>query len=43
MLAAFYLVLADDMCGRITEPTPALLVFWLIALWRYRRKIFLRV
>ena len=36
-------VLADDMYGRITEPTLALLVFWLIAFWMYRRKIFLRV
>jgi predicted acyltransferase len=36
-------LLADDMYGRIAEPTLAFLVFWLIELWMYRRKIFVRI
>lgn len=36
-------LLADDMYGRITRPTLAFLVFWLIAFWMYRRKLFLKV
>jgi predicted acyltransferase len=35
--------LADDMYGRLIFPTAAVVVFWLIALWMYRRKIFVRV
>lgn len=36
-------LLADDMYGRIAEPTLAFLVFWLIVYWLYRHKIFVRV
>jgi predicted acyltransferase len=36
-------VMADDMYGRIIAPTSAFLVFWLIALWMYRQKFFVRV
>ncbi|MCA9124282.1 MAG: DUF5009 domain-containing protein [Planctomycetaceae bacterium] len=36
-------LLADNMYGRIAEPTLAVIVFWLVALWLYRRKIFVRV
>ncbi|MFV1965348.1 MAG: acyltransferase family protein [Pirellulaceae bacterium] len=36
-------LLADDMFGRIADPTAALMVFWLIAFWLYRKKFFVRV
>jgi hypothetical protein len=36
-------LLADDMYGRVAEPALAFIVFWLIAFWMYRRKIFFRV
>jgi predicted acyltransferase len=35
--------LADDMYGRLFNPTAAFVVFWLIALWMYRQKLFVRV
>lgn len=35
--------LADDMFGRMVGPTSAFVVFWLIALWMYRQKFFVRV
>jgi predicted acyltransferase len=35
--------LADDMFGRLLEPTAALVVFWLIAFWLYRQRLFIRV
>ena len=34
---------ADDMYGRLTGPTLAFVVFWLIAFWLYRKKLFVRV
>jgi heparan-alpha-glucosaminide N-acetyltransferase len=36
-------VLADNMFGHLIWPTAALLVFWLIVLWMYRQKFFVRV
>ena len=36
-------VFADDMYGRVIAPTAAFVVFWLIALWMYRQKVFVRV
>jgi predicted acyltransferase len=36
-------MLADDMFGRLVAPTSAVIVFWLIALWMYRQKFFVRV
>ncbi len=36
-------LLADNMYGRVAEPTLAFLVFWLVAFWLYRHKIFVRV
>jgi predicted acyltransferase len=35
--------LADDLFGRVIWPTSAFLVFWLIALWMYRQKYFVRI
>lgn len=35
--------LDDKMFGRLVDPTTALIVFWLIAYWMYRKKIFIRV
>ena len=35
--------LADDMFGRMVGPISALIVFWLIALWMYSKKYFVRV
>lgn len=35
--------LHDEMFGRIVEPCAALVIFWLIALWLWRQKIFLRL
>jgi predicted acyltransferase len=35
--------LDDAMFGRLIEPLAVLTVFWLIALWLYRRKIFVRL
>ncbi len=35
--------MADDMYGRLIEPTAAALVFWLIALWMWKRGLFLRL
>lgn len=35
--------LADDMFGRVVGPTSAVIMFWLIALWLYRQKYFVRV
>ncbi len=35
--------LADDMFGLVIAPTSAFIVFWLIALWMYRQKFFVRV
>ena len=45
-LLNFYLgaeFLADDMFGRVIGPITAVVVFWLIALWMYRQKFFIRV
>jgi predicted acyltransferase len=36
-------ILADDMFGRVVWPVTAVIVFWLIALWMYRQKFFVRV
>ena len=36
-------VLNDDMFGRLILPIAAAIVFWLIAFWCYRRKIFIRL
>ncbi|MHB8972945.1 MAG: acyltransferase family protein [Pirellulaceae bacterium] len=36
-------MLADDMFGRLVGPISAVIVFWLIALWMYRQKFFVRV
>ena len=35
--------LADDMFGRMVGPISALILFWLIALWLYSKKYFVRV
>ena len=35
--------LADNMFGRVIDPTAAFVVFWLIALWMYRQRFFVRV
>jgi predicted acyltransferase len=35
--------LADDMYGRVVGPTTVLVIFWLIALWMYRQKFFIRM
>jgi heparan-alpha-glucosaminide N-acetyltransferase len=35
--------LADDMYGRLIDPTATLAVFWLILYWMYRQKYFVRV
>lgn len=35
--------LADDMYGRLIDPTIAFLVFWLILLWMYRQRYFVRI
>jgi heparan-alpha-glucosaminide N-acetyltransferase len=35
--------LADDMYGRLIDPTVTFLVFWLILFWMYRQKYFVRV
>ncbi len=35
--------LADDMYGHVIAPTSAFIVFWLIALWMYRQKFFVRI
>ena len=35
--------LADDMFGRVIDPTAAFVVFWLIVLWMYRQRFFVRV
>jgi predicted acyltransferase len=45
-LIAYYLgpsLTADDMFGRVIPPICAVIVFWLIALWMYRQKFFVRV
>jgi heparan-alpha-glucosaminide N-acetyltransferase len=43
----FYLIgpewLANDMFGRMVGPVSALILFWLIALWLYSKKYFVRV
>ncbi len=36
-------ILANEMYGRIADPTLAFAVFWLIAFWMYRQKFFIRV
>ncbi|MBL8816936.1 MAG: hypothetical protein JNL58_12980 [Planctomyces sp.] len=36
-------VLNMDLWGRLTVPTLVFLMYWLLALWLYRQKIFLRV
>jgi heparan-alpha-glucosaminide N-acetyltransferase len=36
-------VLNMDLWGRLTVPTVVFLMYWLLALWLYRQKIFLRV
>jgi predicted acyltransferase len=36
-------VLNDDMYGRLILPIAASIVFWLIAYWCYRKKLFIRV
>ncbi len=36
-------VFADDWLGRVLDPTAALIVFWLIALWMYRNRFFVKV
>ncbi len=36
-------LLRDDMFGRLIEPTAILAVFWLIAFWMWRRRIFVRI
>ncbi|MEZ6067991.1 MAG: DUF5009 domain-containing protein [Planctomycetaceae bacterium] len=36
-------LLRDDMFGRLIEPTAVLCVFWLIAWWLWRRRIFVRI
>ena len=35
--------LADDMFGRLVGPISALILFWLVALWMYSKKYFVRV
>lgn len=35
--------LADKMFGRVVWPVVALIVFWLVALWMYRQKFFVRI
>jgi heparan-alpha-glucosaminide N-acetyltransferase len=35
--------LADDMFGRLIYPTAAFVVFWLIAFWMYRKRLFVRI
>lgn len=34
---------ADDLLGRMLYPTSAFLLFWLIALWLYRQRYFVRI
>lgn len=36
-------VLAEDMFGHVIGPTSAFVLFWLIALWMYRQKFFVRI
>ncbi len=36
-------MLSNDMFGLVIAPTSAFLVFWLIVLWMYRKKYFVRV
>lgn len=36
-------VLDDDMYGRLILPSAAAIVFWLIAFWCYRKKLFIRI
>ncbi len=36
-------MLADNMLGRVVDPTAAFIVFWLIAVWMYRQRFFVRV
>ncbi|MHB8952638.1 MAG: acyltransferase family protein [Pirellulaceae bacterium] len=36
-------LLADTMFGRLVGPISVVIVFWLIALWMYRQKFFVRV
>jgi predicted acyltransferase len=36
-------LLADDMFGRLVVPVTSVLLFWLIALWMYYRKWFVRI
>ncbi len=36
-------VFADDWLGRVLDPTSAFIVFWLIALWMYVNRFFVRV
>ena len=35
--------LADNMYGYVVWPTAAFIVFWLIALWMYRQKFFVKI
>ena len=35
--------LADDRFGRLFFPTATMLMIWLVALWMYRRRLFLRL
>jgi len=35
--------LADDMFGRIIQPVVVALIFWLLCVWMYRKRIFVRV
>jgi predicted acyltransferase len=37
------LILADEGFGRLTEPIAAFVIFWLIGLWLYRSRHFLRI
>ena len=36
-------MLADDMYGRLIYPTATFAILWLIALWLYRKKLFVRI
>ena len=36
-------LLADDMFGRVIGPTSVFVIFWLIALWMYRNRFFVKV